>query len=204
LAGEAVIPDLDAWDAWHPRTIADRLAGVDLPWCVAAGWALDLFRATQTRYHADVEIAVPAARFETIAARFNDCDFYVAHDGLVLPASADTMRTSHQTWAREKTTGKWRFDVFREPHDNDIWICRRDPHIRRPYHEIIEHTSDGIPYLAPEIVLLFKAKNPRDKDEADFAGALPSLDDTRRQWLDDALALIHPTHPWRSTLKPER
>ena len=34
--------------------------------------------------------------------------------------------------------------------------------------EIVHHTRDGIPYLAPELVLLFKAKHPRQKDQADF------------------------------------
>jgi hypothetical protein len=180
--------------------MADRLAGLDLPWCVAAGWALDLFRGVQTRPHADVEIAVPAAGFDRVAACFDDCDFYVAHDGAVIPATADAMKVSHQTWAWEKATGRWRFDVFREPHDGDVWVCRRDHRIRRPYVEVIQRTLDGIPYLAPEIVLLFKAKNPRDKDEADFRGVLPLLDRGQRLWLDDALAVISPTHPWRAAV----
>jgi hypothetical protein len=34
-----------------------------MPWCVAAGWALDLFRGMQTREHGDIEIAIPAAGF---------------------------------------------------------------------------------------------------------------------------------------------
>jgi hypothetical protein len=92
-----VRPDLDAWDAWGLRVMADRLAGLELPWCVAAGWALDLFRGVQTRPHADVEIAVPAAGFERVAACFDDCDFYVAHDGAVVPVTVDAMRVSHQT-----------------------------------------------------------------------------------------------------------
>jgi hypothetical protein len=73
-------------------------------------------------------------------------------------------------------------------HDGDIWICRRDRRIRRPYVEIIQRTVDGVPYLASEIVLLLKAKNPRDKDEADFWCALPLLDGGQRLWLDNALA----------------
>ena len=194
------MPHLDAWDAWHPRVMADRLAGLDLPWCVAAGWALDLFRRTQTRPHADLEIAVPAAAFEGIAARFDDCDFYVAHDGTLMPATVDALRISHQTWAWERATARWRFDVFREPHEDDVWICRRDHRIRRPYTEIIQRSLDDIPYLAPEIVLLFKAKNPREKDEADFRGALPLLDQGQRGWLDDALAVISPAHRWRAAI----
>ena len=29
------------WEAWHPFEAAERLAGVDVAWCVVAGWALD-------------------------------------------------------------------------------------------------------------------------------------------------------------------
>jgi hypothetical protein len=194
------MPDLDAWDAWPPRIMADRLAGVSAPWCVAAGWALDLFRGTQSRAHGDLEIAVPASRFAEIAVRFADCEFFVAHDGKVHPASAETLRLGQQTWARERSSGKWRFDVFREPHDGDTWICRRDERIRRPYASVIHHDADGIPYLAPEIVLLFKAKGLRAKDATDFQGALPLLDGEQRRWLNDALALVHPAHPWRAFL----
>ncbi|GID97546.1 hypothetical protein Adi01nite_69580 [Amorphoplanes digitatis] len=180
--------------------IADRLAGIEPAWCVAAGWALDLFRGVQTRPHHDLEIAVPAAGFAQVAPRFGDCDFYTTHDGTVRPATADTLRVSHQTWALERATGKWRLDVFREPHDGDVWIFRRDDRIRRPYADVIRRTPDGIPYLAPEIVLLFKAKSPRDKDEADFRGVLASLDPGARRWLDEALAVISPAHPWRAAI----
>jgi hypothetical protein len=38
----------------------------------------------------------------------------------------------HQTWVREPATGIYRLDIFREPHDGDIWICRREQCIRLP------------------------------------------------------------------------
>ncbi len=50
------------WDAWAPPQLAQLLRGVTAPWCVAAGWALDLFRGEQTREHEDLEIAVPNTR----------------------------------------------------------------------------------------------------------------------------------------------
>ncbi|MBE1490038.1 nucleotidyltransferase domain-containing protein [Plantactinospora soyae] len=193
-------PDIDAWDAWTPRVVAERLAGLDVPWCVAAGWAVELFLGVPGRPHADLEIAVPADRFGAVAERFPDCDFHVAHDGGLLPLSPEAMRTGHQTWACERASGLWRLDVFREPHDGDVWICRRDARIRRPYAEIIRRDPDGIPYLVPEVVLLFKAKAVREKDQADFAAALPLLDEAARRWLDDSLALLDPTHRWRSQL----
>jgi hypothetical protein len=194
--GRRVLPDLDAWDAWPPSTIAARLAGLDLPWAVAAGWALDLFLGHSTRPHDDLEIALPAQRFAEITARFDDCAFFVPNAGVLHPYPAG----GHQTWARERATGKWRFDVFREPHDGDVWICRRDPRIRLPYAELINHTTDGIPYVVPEVALLFKAKASRDKDERDFAAVLPALRPDQRRWLDDALAIVHPDHPWRTSI----
>jgi hypothetical protein len=60
----------DLWaSCFTPQEVAQRLAGIDAPWYVAAGWALDLFRGTQSRHHDDIEIAVPAGRF----AEIRDC-----------------------------------------------------------------------------------------------------------------------------------
>ncbi|MGH3656156.1 MAG: hypothetical protein ACRDUA_05810 [Micromonosporaceae bacterium] len=69
-----------------------------------------------------------------------------------------------------------------------------------PYGELIRRTDDGIPYLRPEVALLFKAKWTRPKDEADLDGVLPLLDATARSWLAGALDAVHRGHPWRTRL----
>ena len=79
-------------------------------------------------------------------------------------------------------------------------MCRRNPAIRRPRSEVIAHTAEGIPYQLPEIALLFKAKHTREKDLMDFEGVLPLLEPEQRAWLSDALALVHPGHPWLERL----
>ncbi|WP_207916536.1 hypothetical protein [Micromonospora sp. KC723] len=145
-----------------------------------------------------MEIAVPRAQFAEVAQRFPEVDFYVPVAGALVPASADTLAAGHQMWALDRAAGRWRFDVFREPHDGDVWICRRDAQIRRRYADLIRHDAHGLPFLAPEVALLFKAKASRDKDRFDFAGTLPLLDADQRRWLVDALALVHPNHPWRT------
>jgi hypothetical protein len=197
-------PDVDAWAAWSPGHLAERLHGLTIPWYVAAGWAVDLFRGGQTREHEDLEIGVPAACFDVLPALFPELDFWVPDGpGRLAPMTAQTLAgESHQTWAWDPVAQRWRFDVFREPHDGDTWICRRDEaRIRRPYAEIIRRTDDGIPYLAIEVALLFKAKHVRAKDEADFTGALPLLTRPERGWLDAALGVVHPAHPWRMRLR---
>ena len=83
---------------------------------------------------------------------------------------------------------------------DDSWLFRRMPTIRRPVDTIGCGADGGIPYLAPEIQLLYKAKGLRPKDELDFAQVLPALDQERRQWLRNALAEAHPGHPWLECL----
>ena len=56
------------------------------------------------------------------------------------------------------------------------------------------------PVLAPEIVLLYKAKRSRAIDEADFAACAPALQPDARAWLAGALAICAPEHPWRAEL----
>ncbi|MFC7862600.1 nucleotidyltransferase domain-containing protein [Streptomyces murinus] len=188
-------------DAWRPEQVAERLNGVNVPWCVAAGWALDLFRGEQTRDHGDLELAVPAAGFAEIRDRFPEYAFDAVGSGKIwADAGAEELAATHQTWLRDPVSGQFLLDVFREPHDGGTWICRRDQSLRLPYDTIIERTADGIPYLIPELVLLFKAKAIRPKDQADFEGILPLLSQARRDALGGWLARVHPGHDWTAEL----
>jgi hypothetical protein len=192
--------DVDTWESWHPSVAAERLRGITVPWRVVGGWALDLFRGEQTREHGDLEIAVPQGGFDEIRGRLDDLDFFVpcGQGRLVaLDGAGDHFFASHQTWARDPETEKWRIDVMRDPHDGETWIFRRDRHLRLPYDAIINHTSDGIPFEPPELTLLFKAKHSREKDEADFSSTVPLLDKRARAWLRDALINLYgPDFPW--------
>ncbi|MHA3022799.1 nucleotidyltransferase domain-containing protein [Mycobacterium sp. BMJ-28] len=189
----------DRWDAWSPADVARRLSDVSAPWCVAAGWAVDLFVGEITREHDDVEIAVPAASFDEIAEALPGYKWDVVGDGRVWPYP-EQVAQHFQTWLREPATGIYRLDVFREPHVDGRWVCRRDPTITVPYAELILRTDDGIPYVIPEVALLFKAKHRRAKDEADFTRVLPELGAVRRSRLHTWLARIHPGHPWIDVL----
>jgi hypothetical protein len=60
--------------------------------------------------------------------------------------------------------------------------------------DAIRHSADGIPYLAPEIVLFTKTTHARDKDVVDQNHLVPTLDPRARRWLHDAIAMVHPGH----------
>lgn len=110
-----------------------------------------------------------------------------------------------QTWAREPDTGVYRVDVFREPERDGGWVCRRDESISLPYQRLIRRTGDGIPYLVPEVNLLFKAKRAAEpKNQADFAATAALLDDDAAGWLRWALERVHPGHEWIGALDRAR
>lgn len=110
------------------------------------------------------------------------------------------LAATHQTWLRDPASGSYLLDVFREPHDGDTWVFRHDKTITLPRAEVIGRTPDGIPYLAPELVLLFKAKHTRPKDQADFDATVPYLSQAQRATLASLLARAHPAHRWLARL----
>lgn len=191
------------WAAWTPAEVAERLSDVTVPWCVTAGWALDLFTGGGAREHSDLEIGVPQGRFSEVVAAFPEFEWDVIGDDRIWPFPAKSA-DFHQTWLREPETGRYRLDVFREPHVGDRWACRRDPSITLSYEDLIRHTSEGIPYATPEVALLFKAKARRDKDEADFRRALPRMDRSQRSRLFEWLSRVHPDHPWLESISPDQ
>jgi len=200
LAGGGVEPDNPVWIPWRPRELADRLRGVEIPWYVAGGWALDLYRGVESREHEDLEIGVPVGGFAAIRTALSEFEFDVVRNGRRWPLDSAAFAVSHQTWVRDAGAGAYVLDVFREKHDGETWICRRDETIRMRYDEIILRTADGIPYLTPKIVLLFKAKAARPKDDSDLSGVLPVFDRDRRTALRDLIARVHPDHRWLEKL----
>jgi hypothetical protein len=195
-------PPPEAWSmAWTPDQAARALEGVSAPWAVAGGWALDLWHGMQTREHEDLEIAVPRFAFPEIQARLERMGlklFYIDDGAAIALNVGETppLRT-HQTWAMDPAIDGWRMDIFREPGDAETWIYRRTGELNAPRAWATGRTATGIPYVAPQIVLLFKAYvTPRDKDEADFARAAPLLSAEARDWLAAGLKIIRPGHPW--------
>lgn len=200
--------DLMPWRAWTPVELAAQMSDVRaddgraVRWAVAGGWAIDLFVGRETRAHEDLEMVVPAQDVAAVLTAFSGQEWrwYVPTDGHLHALPSEAFEQSHQTWLWSVTHEVFRLDMFRDLHDGDTWICRRDPSLRRPWRDVVRHTADGVPYLTPEIVLLFKGKAARDKDVADLGHVLPLLSEEQRVWLRSSLAQVHPGHAWLSRL----
>lgn len=57
-------------------------------------------------------------------------------------------------------------------------------------------SDEGIKYLCPEVVLLYKSKHPRAEDEHDFMFGVPQLEEEQRGWLKDSIAICEAEHHW--------
>jgi hypothetical protein len=66
----------------------------------------------------------------------------------------------HDAWCRPHQDSLWALQVMIEETVGDRWVYRRDPRVSTPLREIGLKTADGIPYLAPEVQLLFKSNRP--------------------------------------------
>lgn len=83
---------------------------------------------------------------------------------------------------------------------NGHWVFRRNPTVTRAVDVFGGKTGDGIPYVAPEVLLLFKAKNRRPKAQQEFDAVASKLQPESREWLRAAIAATHPEHPWLTGL----
>ena len=183
--------------------VAGVLADAPFPWGVAGGWALDLAHGTVTRAHADLDLAVLREHQRLLRAHLSGWRWTRVAAGVSEPWPADEWLTApvHELHAAppEPHSAPALEFLLNERAGTD-WVYRRDPRIRLPLARAFTSAAGRLPVLAPEVVLLYKAKAPRAVDEADFAAALPYLSAPARTWLAEALAICHPGHAWRLAL----
>lgn len=171
------------------------MAGFDRPWAIAGGWAIDLFLGRVTREHHDLEIVVFRVDQTHLQQHLTGWDFKQVVNGVIhpWPIGEHLSLPIHETYAER---GPDKLEILLNESDGDNWLFRRDPRIHRPLTHTLLLTLTGLPYLCPEIALLYKSKNPRPKDQQDFNITHPHLTPDQRRWLHDAIKLQQPDHPW--------
>lgn len=201
IMGEA---DFGDWKPLSLDSVAELFKSVDIPWWIAGGWAIDLFLGRQTREHADIDVLVLREDYAELRRHLGDWDVHAADPpGSLRPwPLGETLDAAvHDIWCRLIPTSPWSLQVMLNDAVDGEWVYRRDPRVRRALGELSGPASTSThPVLAPEVQLLYKSKNPRSKDVEDFHLARVLMAETQLQWLDDALAITAPEHPWRAWL----
>jgi len=192
---------------WEPLSLEEvkrLLAPVAAPWWIAGGHALDMFLGHETRTHVDIDVAILRRDQQAFLDVLRKCDVRIAHNGELVPLKPGEIITKpehHELWARETPDGPWRLELLLEESDGKRWSYRRNDRIGLNVADLGRQGPDGIPFIRPEVMLLYKSKSPRPVDETDFLYTLPRLDVAQKAWLASALYTTDSKHRWLERLK---
>ncbi len=195
----------DHWATVRPEEVAPYFLAASVPWWIAGGWALDLFLGRQTREHRDLDVAVLRHDCARLLAALRGWEIFEARNGVLsrLPAASAPRDEVNSLWCRPAGATSWALEILLDAGGGSLWLFRRQPEIQRPLTEIIRRTTRGLPHLAPEIQLLYKARTPRPQDQDDFARVAPQLDAPAKKWLRESLHSMQATHPWLDFLEAQ-
>lgn len=190
------------WRPSLPTEAAGWLSALIVPWWVAGGWALDLFVGEQTRPHADLDVGVLRRDISAVVQHLSSWEFFEASGGRLVRLGTGAIPRPYvnSLWCRPAGSPLWTLELMLDHSDNGQWLFRRQPQISRPLSTIIHRSVDEIPFLAPEIQLLYKAQSPRPQDHADFNRVAPLLEAEGRKWLRDGLRTCNARHEWIRSL----
>jgi hypothetical protein len=190
------------WLAASPSDGAAWFASLNVPWWIAGGWALDLFAGGQSRPHKDLDIGILRKDALHVVASLAAWEVFEAKNAVLTRLGAGTQPRADvfSLWCRPARERHWALELMLDEAENGQWIYRRQRQIQCPLEIAIRHSSQGIPYLSPEIQLLYKSHRTREADQMDFEHIAPKLDRRSRSWLMDCLQMTDPAHLWLPAL----
>src|SRR2546426_11672541 len=163
------------------------MRGFPRPWYIAGGWAIDIFLGRETREHDDIDVSVLRNDQAKLRTHLAAGAFEQFVDGRLLPRpDGDWLNLPvHEVHATSETRA--RVEFLLNESSGASWQFRRNPAITRRLDRIGMRTSAGVPFLVPEIVLLFKAKASGATDARDLVFIRTRLRDEPGRWLNNDL-----------------
>jgi len=215
--------------------------GCGFPYYICGGFALELFLGKTMRSHSDLDISVfEENRKDVVELLLADgwsvyhrakyqTQIFAADDPLVLdcrviwaikpgsPLRVKPLEGEENLYDFEIVEPQTEFnfiEIVVDTKDEDNFLLGKqlggEKNISRALDKAILY-KDGIPYMAPEVVLFLKAHPTylthefhKEKTPGDFAAIIPVLPDESREWLKGALETAYPEgNYWISELEVE-
>lgn len=154
------------------------------------------------RVHKDIDISIQRRHQLDAQAYFvaKGWTLEIAHDGKLSAWEEGVYLEPpyHTIWCKHKEESPDFLELQLDDGDDEHFIFRRDTVIKRVWSKAIQVTEkDGMPFLAPEITLLYKSKTPDDStNQFDFERMKPILSDEQNAWLQKSIRRLYVEHPW--------
>lgn len=191
-----------SWNSLSVEEINHLMKNLPVPWWIAGGWALDLYYGKQTRQHGDMDILIRNEDLPALEKYLSESyELFIADNGVLTKLADSESRNgiSGSLWVRKRYGASWLFEIMLTETEGNKWVYKRDTQINMPISEIGLLTNDGLPYIKPEIQLLYKGGSSviREKDNKDLERLLPVLKKREIRWLYHSLRQqFNGKHPW--------
>lgn len=193
-----------AWDPWSIDEVMRVFDGAPFRWWITGGMALELHVGRSWRDHADLDVGICRSDAADVWRWLDDrgaTDAHLASRGRLSEWTGRPLSEAddeNNIWLSLRSDERFCLDLAIGSGSDEHWIYRRDPAITRRWPEAVLHNETGVPYLAPDLQLLFKSKRPRTKDDEDLDVVVPLLTDAQRSFL---VAQLRSDHAWQSHLR---
>lgn len=207
-------------------TTNNFMKNADFSWAVCGGFALDLFLEKDTRTHGDIDIFVFEKDREKIFHYMLQNNWHVYEfrgNGKVRPLNValssemgrNLMCTNGECdivkfypcekegllWYEFFHTGIKEFNYLEflfNTTNEGYFIFDKSQEIKRELSKAILF-KNGIPYLAPEIVLLYKSSRSENEEyHFDFEKTYLYMNEEQKSWFSKSLDVLYPNgHMWR-------
>jgi len=206
--------------------VKELLSKAHIDWAVCGGYALDLFLDKPLRTHSDIDICVFESDRDKILRYMlqnNWCVYEFRGQGKVRPLNSTIKSDIGRNLMCVKDecdlvtfhpcedmglfyhnffhTGIKAFNyiefLFNQTR-GDQFLFDKKENIQRSLSKSILY-NNTVAYLAPEIVLLYKASQAERADyHFDFEQTYPHLSDEQKQWFSSNLDVLYPNgHKWK-------
>jgi hypothetical protein len=193
-------PELGPWTPLTVESVVETFAPAPFRWWISGGHALELHLQRSWRNHDDTDVGVVRSDLSDVYELLSHWSVHVAAAGQLRPWRGEPLtldRHQNNLWCRRTAEGPWVLDITIGEGSDENWIYRRDRSVQVPWDVAVLRTPDGIPYLAPELQLLYKSNGRRPKDDVDAAEVIPSLDARERGFV---ASVLEPGHAWHRLL----
>ena len=192
---------------WNPLSVTEvtRLfANAPFAWGLAGGYAIERFVGQPIRSHGDIDVVVFRDNQILLQTWLQEWSIYAAdppgelrewEGGEYLPPGINDV------WGHRKNLQYWQIQFMFMEVTGDTWYSKRSNLVRGLRNDHIVRYG-GVPCVRVEVLLLFKSKNRRPKDNADLQACLPKITPSSKQWLSMNLQRLYPDgHSWENLLR---